>query len=124
MATPLVSIKIEYLVLLIMRTKDVDHNPIASMGFQSRCCRICVCSNTGCEHVTEFTTFVLSIKPRLEAIVNTRQARYVLQVRHERCTNDVIFILKIQRKVSIIIDVSVFRIRFIDNNVRSPGITQ
>ena len=118
------AVQIEYLVLLVMSPKNVDHYLIPSMGFQSRRCRIGIRSHTSREHITQFTTLIFTIEPWLQTIIDTRQARYVLQVRHERCTDDIVLILEVQRKVTVVSNVCVFRIRLINDNVRFPGVTQ
>ena len=77
-----------------------------------------------CEHITQFTTLIFTIEPWLQAVVHSRQACYVLQVRHERCTDDIVLILEVQGKITVVINIRVFSIRLIDDNIRFPGITE
>ncbi len=49
---------------------------------------------------------------------------YVLQVRHETRSEDIILVLEIQREVAVVLKVCVLRIRFVDDDIRFPGVAK
>ncbi|MCG3768530.1 MAG: hypothetical protein JW394_0642 [Nitrospira sp.] len=74
------------------------------------------------EHSAQRATLLLTILVRLRPVVDTGQTRNILHIRHETRADDVVFILKEQRHVTIVRTHLVPGHRAIENHVGRPGV--